>query len=174
MERDSIAAVQAAMADLQEDWAAALDTEQTTQERAAEERAAEERAAEERAAEERAAQERDTQERAAQERAAMRAEQDAEYEAVLVADMMRAPPPPPPPASGGIDMKVRFPDGTAEVFPFAAAACVCEVIQLAQARMGKSAPMAVHVRGQSAALDANWSLEMCGLTSPHVLVAAWI
>jgi hypothetical protein len=71
-------------------------------------------------------------------------------------------------------MKVRFPDGTAEVFPFAAAACVCEVIQLAQARMGKSAPMAVHVRGQSAALDANWSLEMCGLTSPHVLVVVWI
>ncbi len=169
MERDSIAAVQAAMADLQEDWAAALDTERDTQEQTTQERAAEERAAEERAA-----QERDTQERDTQERAAMRAEQDAEYEAVLVADMMRAPPPPPPPASGGIDMKVRFPDGTAEVFPFAAAACVCEVIQLAQARMGKSAPMAVHVRGQSAALDANWSLEMCGLTSPHVLVAAWI
>ncbi len=169
MERDSIAAVQAAMADLQEDWAAALDTERDTQEQTTQERAAEERAAEERAA-----QERDTQERDTQERAAMRAEQDAEYEAVLVADMMRAPPPPPPPASGGIDMKVRFPDGTAEVYPFAAAACVCEVIQLAQARMGKSAPMAVHVRGQSAALDANWSLEMCGLTSPHVLVAAWI
>ena len=82
--------------------------------------------------------------------------------------------PPPPPVPDGIGMKVRFPDGTEEVYLFSPASCVCEVIQLAQARMGKSAPMAVHVRGKTAALDANWSLARCGLTSPHVLRVDWI
>ena len=147
MEREDIAAVQAAMADLQQDWAAALQEPQAENAETA---------------------------RQAQnaERVTVRAEQDAEYEALVVADLMRAPPPPPPPAPGGLPMKVRFPDGTEEVYPFAPTACLCEVIQLAQARMGKSAPMTVHACG--ATLDANRSLAQCGLTTPHVLRVDWL
>ena len=150
MEREDIAAVQAAMADLQQDWAAALQETERQGENAEQGAVRAENA----------------------ERVAVRAEQDAEYEALVVADLMRAPPPPPPPAPGGLRMKVRFPDGTEEVYPFAPTACLCEVIQLAQARMGKSAPMTVHACG--AALDANRSLAQCGLTAPHVLRVDWL
>ena len=162
MERNDVAAVQAALADLQQDWTVALTAEQDAARAEAEQEAARAEAEQEAARAERDA---------GAERDAMRAEQDAEYEAAMVADIMRAPPAAPHRAADGVPMKVRFPDGTEEVFPFLPAACVCEVIQLAQARMGKSAPMTVRVCGQT--LDANWSLEMCGLTSPHVLLTAW-
>lgn len=163
-------AVQAALTDLQQDWATALEhssaedrLQQRRRQSAADQAASEQAAAEQVAAEQ-----------AAAERAALRAEQDEAYEAVMVADMMRAPPPPPASCSQGVDMKVRFPDGSEEIFAFARTAGVSEVVQLAQARMGKSAPMAVHIRGQSTALDINQTLESCGLVSPHVLLTSWV
>jgi hypothetical protein len=151
MERKDMEAVQAALSDLQQDWATALAGAEAKPDDAGGAGA-----------------------EAKPDDAwrTVREEQDAEYAAMVVTDLMRAPPSAPEPAPDGVKMKVVFPDGAVEVFAFAPTACVCAVIQLAQARMGKSAPMVVRVRGQ-AALDANWTLARCGLTSPHVLVTAW-
>ena len=150
MEREDIEAVQAALSDLQQDWASALDSGVPPSDAAA-------------ARAEQAAQ-----------RQALRAEQDAAFEAQMAADLLRRPPAPPEPCrDGGIAMKVRFPDGSAEVFLFAPTAPVREVVQLAQSRMRTAAPMAIRVQGRQRPLEADDSLAAYGLTTPHVLVAAW-
>ena len=104
MEREDIEAVQAALSDLQQDWATALDSASggVPASDAAAARA----------------------EQAAQ-RQALRAEQDAAFEAQMAADLLRRPPAPPEPCrDGGIAMKVCYPDGSTEVFLFAPTALV--------------------------------------------------